>query len=83
MIYGPSPSCFSTCTASLYYLAQVVNSSELSDGDSMHTAEPLPYQFEPEPSPEGNDISVDVPNEARIRRFGCMDKAGTVDCAFV
>ena len=25
--------------------AQVVNSSELSDGDSIHTGEPLPYQF--------------------------------------
>ena len=25
------------------------------------TGEPLPYQFKPKPSPEGNNISADVP----------------------
>ena len=50
--------------------AQVVNSSELNDGDGIHTGEPSPYQYEPEPSPEGDDIPVDVPNEVHIRRFG-------------
>ena len=44
--------------------AQVVNSFE---GDSIHTGELLPHQFEPELSPEGDDIPVDVPNEVRIR----------------
>ena len=36
--------------------------------------EPLPYQFEPQPSRKGDDIPVDVPNDVRIRRFaGCME----------
>ena len=61
-----------------------MNSCELSDGDSIHTGEPLPYQFEPEPSPEGlwtyqmRCISDDL---------GCldrgMDKVGIFDCAFI
>ena len=33
---------------------------------SVCTGEPLPYQFEPKPSTEGNDISVDVPNEVHV-----------------
>ena len=42
------------------YPAQVVYSSKLSDGYSVHTGELYaPYQFEPEPSPGGNDIPVD------------------------
>ena len=70
MIYGPSSSCSSTWTASATcYPAQVVNSSELSDGDSVHTGEPLPYQFEPQLSPEGDNTPVDVPNKVHIRRF--------------
>jgi len=56
----PSPSCSSTQIASPCYPVQVVDSSKLSDGDSVHTGEPLPYQFEPEPSPEGNNILVDA-----------------------
>ena len=35
----------------------------VSDGDGTHTGKPLPYQCEPEPSSEGDDIPVDVPNE--------------------
>ena len=31
--------------------------------------EPLPYQFEPQPFCEGDDIPVDMSNEVRIRRF--------------
>ena len=50
---------------SSYYSAQVVNSSQLSDGNSVHTEEPLSYQFEPKLTPEGNDIPVNVSNEVR------------------
>ena len=67
MIYGLGPSCSSTRAASPCYPAQVVYSSEFSDGESVYTGEPLPYQFEPETSPEGDDIPVDVPNKVRIR----------------
>ena len=51
----------------MYCPAQVVYSSELTDGNSVHTGEPLPYQFKPESSPEGDNIPVDVPNEVLIR----------------
>ena len=57
---------------------QVVNSSKLSDGDSMLTGEPLPYHFEPKLSPEGDDISVDISSD-----LGRMDKAGIVNSAFI
>ena len=70
VIYGPSSSCSSTWTASACCPTQVVNSSELSNGDSVHTGEPLPYQFEPQLSPEGDNTPVDVPNEVHIRQFG-------------
>ena len=83
VIYGRSPFCSSIRTANRCYPAQVVNSFELSDVDRVHTGEPLPYQYELEPSPEGDNIPVDVPNEARIRRFDRMNKAGIVDCAFI
>ena len=46
----------------------------------VYTGEPLPYQYEPQPSREGNDIPVDVPNEARIRQFaGRMDSVGNIN----
>jgi len=80
VIYGLDPSCSLTRAANLCYPAQVVYSSKFSDGKSVYTGEPLPYQLEPEPSREGDDILVDVPNEVRIRRFaGRMDSVGNVD----
>ena len=48
---------------------QLVYLSEFSDGKSVYTEEPLPYQFEPDPSPEGDDIAVEVPNEVHTRQF--------------
>ena len=63
------PSCSATRTASPCYPARAVYSSKFSDGKSLYTGEPLPYQFESQPSCQGNDIPVDVPNEVRIRRF--------------
>ena len=46
----------------------------------VYTEEPLPYQFEPEPSCEGDNIPVNVPNKVRMRRFaGRMDRVGIVD----
>ena len=80
MINGLNPSCSLTWAASPCYPAQVVYSSEFSDGKSVYTGEPLPYQLEPEPSREGDDILVDVPNKVCIRQFvGCMDGVGNVD----
>ena len=67
MIYDPSSSCSSTQTASACCPAQVINSFELSDGDSVYTGEPLPYQFEPHLSLEGDNTPVDVLNEVHIR----------------
>ena len=40
-----------------------------------YTGERLPYQLEPQPSREGDDIPVDVPNEVRIRQF-----TGRMEC---
>ena len=42
-----------------FQLKYVVYLSQLSDGDSVHRGEPLPYQFETELSPEGDNIPVD------------------------
>ena len=39
------PSCSVTWTASPCYPAQAVYSSKFSDGKSVYTGEPLPYQF--------------------------------------
>ena len=59
---------------------QAVYSSELSDGKTVYTGEPLPYLFEPQPTREGDDVPVDVPNELRIRRFaGRMDSVGNIN----
>ena len=63
VIYGLSPSCSTTQTASPCYPAQVVYLFKFSDGKSAYTGEPLPYQFEPQLSCEGDDIPVDVPND--------------------
>ena len=69
VIYGLNPSCSATCTASPCYPVQVVYSCKFSDGKSVYMGEPLPYQFEPQPFCEGDDIPVDMSNEVRIRRF--------------
>ena len=78
-ICGLNPSCSAAWTASLCYPAQAVYSSEFSNSKSIYTGEPLPYQFKPQLSHEGDDILVEVPNEVRIRRFaGRMDSVGNV-----
>ena len=80
MIYSPSPSCSSTRAVSPCYPAQVVHLTEFSNGKSVYIGEPLPYRFEPQPSHEGDDIPVDIPNEAHIRQFtSCMDSVGNVN----
>ena len=80
MIYGLSPSCSATWTASPCYPAQAVYSSEFSDGKSVYTGEPLPYQFKLQPSHEGDDIPEDVSNKVHIREFvGRMDSVGKFD----
>ena len=78
VIYGLSPSCFATHTASPCYPAQVVYSSKFSDGKSVYTGEPFPYQFEPQPSCEGDDIPVDIPNEVRMYQTGNLQAVWTV-----
>ena len=60
VIYGLSPSCSATQTASPCYPVYL---SEFSDGKSIYKGEPLPHQFEPQLSCEGDDISVDILNK--------------------
>ena len=53
-------------------------SSEFSDGESVYTGiEALPYQFEPEPSPDAGDIPVDVPTG--VPDDSSIDRVGNVD----
>ena len=84
MIYGPSLSCSSTWTTSPCYPAQEVNLSKLSDGYSVHTGEPLPYQSEPKSFPKGDEVFLWTYRTRYVSDdLGNMVKAGIVDCAFI
>ena len=48
-------------------LKQFTRPSQFSDGKSIYTGEPLPYQFKPQLSREGDDIPVDVPGTYQTR----------------
>ena len=78
MAVSPSPSCSSNTDSESVLSSSSIYSSELSDGESVCTGEPIPYQFEPELSPEGDDIPVDVPIEVPDDS-GHMDRVGNVD----
>ena len=80
MAVSPSLSCSSNTGNESVLSSSSIYSSEFSDGESVCTGEPLPYQFEPEPSPEfeGDDIPVDVPTEVPDDS-GHMDRVGNVD----
>ena len=69
-IYGPSPTCSSNTDSESVLSSLSIYSSKFSNGESVYTADPFPYQLEQEPSPEGDDIPVDLPTEVHTRQLG-------------
>ena len=78
MAVSPSSSCSSSTDSASVLSSSSICSSEFSDGESVYTGEPLPYQFEPELSPEGDDILVEELTEV-TDDTGSIDRVGNVD----